>query len=271
MRYHKGGGEMGKAYIVGAGPGDPELITVKALNCIRKADVILYDRLVNPILLNEAKRDCEIIYCGKKPTQHTMKQEIINDLLVHFTSQGKTVVRLKGGDPFVFGRGAEEAEALAKNGLSFEVVPGITAGIAAPAYAGIPITHREYGNSFAVVTGHCSKGKPIDIDWGSLAKAVDTIAIYMGVGNLSYICHQLISHGKNEHTPVAIIEQGTRVEQRTVTGTLSSIGSIVVSEGVKNPAMIVVGEVVRYREKMLQYQEMAQEQSILTSKEVIVI
>ncbi|MCM3727963.1 uroporphyrinogen-III C-methyltransferase [Neobacillus cucumis] len=260
---------MGKAYIVGAGPGDPELITVKALKCIRMADVILYDRLVNRDLLNEAKRDCEIIFCGKQPTHHTMKQEIINHLLVQFTSQGKTVVRLKGGDPFVFGRGGEEAAALAENGLPFEVVPGITAGIAAPAYAGIPITHREYGNSFAVVTGHCSKGKPTDIDWESLGKAVDTIAIYMGIGNLSYICQQLISHGKDEDTPVAVIEQGTREEQRTVTGTLSSIGSVVEKEGVQNPAMIVVGEVVRFRERLLSLQGKASVPDIVTSEEVM--
>src|SRR4051794_18400459 len=156
---------MGKVYIVGAGPGDPELITVKALKCIQRADVILYDRLVNRALLKEAKWDCQIIFCGKQPTHHTMKQETINYLLVHYTKLEKVVVRLKGGDPFVFGRGAEEVEALAKNGLSFEVVPGITAGIAAPAYAGIPITHRELGSSFAVITGHCTKGKPTDIDW----------------------------------------------------------------------------------------------------------
>ncbi|MEH7413845.1 uroporphyrinogen-III C-methyltransferase [Neobacillus drentensis] len=260
---------MGKAYIVGAGPGDPELITVKALKCIRMADVILYDRLVNRELLKEAKEDCELIFCGKQPTYHIMKQEIINDLLVQFTSQGKTVVRLKGGDPFVFGRGGEEAAALAENGLPFEVVPGITAGIAAPAYAGIPITHREYGNSFAVITGHCTNGKPADIDWNSLGKAVDTIAIYMGVGNLSYICQQLISHGKNEHTPVAVIEQGTRAEQRTVTGTLSSIAYVVEKEGVQNPAMIVVGEVVRFREKLLSLQGKVPVANIVTSEEVM--
>ena len=258
---------MGKAYIVGAGPGDPELITVKALKCIRIADVILYDRLVNRELLSEAKRNCEMIYCGKQPTHHTMKQEIINDLLVHLTSQGKTVVRLKGGDPFVFGRGGEEAAALAEHGLPFEVVPGITAGIAAPAYAGIPITHREYGNSFAVVTGHCAKGKPADIDWESLVKAVDTIAIYMGIGNLTFICQQLICHGKDQHTPVAVIEQGTRVEQRTVTGTLSSIGSVVEKEGVQNPAMIVVGNVVRFREKLLPFQGAAPVSEAVTGKE----
>lgn len=259
---------MGKAFIVGAGPGDPELITVKALKCIQNADVILYDRLVNPELLYEAKRDCQIIYCGKQPTVHTMKQETINHLLVKYTKQGKKVVRLKGGDPFVFGRGAEEVEALAKNGLSYEVVPGITAGVAAPAYAGIPITHRELGSSFAIVTGHRPNGKPINIDWRSLAKAVDTIAIYMGISNLPYICQELINHGKAATTPVAIIQQGTTVDQRTVTGTLSSIVATAEREGVKNPAMIVVGEVVRFREKIRQFQLLHQDSNNLEQKEV---
>jgi uroporphyrin-III C-methyltransferase len=241
---------MGKAYIVGAGPGDPELITVKALRCIQNADVILYDRLVNPELLKEAKRDCHLIYCGKQPNYHTLQQETINHLLVKYTKQGKNVVRLKGGDPFVFGRGAEEVEALMENRLPVEVVPGITAGIAAPAYAGIPITHRELGSSFAVVTGHKPKGKPTDINWKSLATAVDTLAIYMGITNLPYICEELIKHGKKEDTPVAIIQQGTTLAQRTVTGTLSSIVSVVEKEGIQNPAMIVVGEVVTFRDKI---------------------
>lgn len=242
---------MGKAFIVGAGPGDPELITVKALKCIQTADVILYDRLVNPELLNEAKTGSQIIYCGKQPGHHAMKQETINHLLVKFTLQKKIVVRLKGGDPFVFGRGAEEAEALAKNGLLFEVVPGITSGIAAPAYAGIPITHREVGSSFAVVTGHCQKGLPVDVDWKNLAKAVDTITVYMGVRNLPYICQELLNHGKNAHTPVAVIQQGTTADERTVIGTLSTIDSIVEKEAIKNPAIIVIGEVVSYRKKLI--------------------
>jgi uroporphyrin-III C-methyltransferase len=255
---------MGKAYIVGAGPGDPELITVKALKCIQNADVILYDRLVNRELLKEAKRDCHLIYCGKQPNYHTMNQETINHLLVKYTSQGKMVVRLKGGDPFVFGRGAEEIEALAIHGLAYEVVPGITAGIAAPAYAGIPITHRELGRSFAIVTGHCSKGKPVDIDWKGLAKSVDTLAIYMGISNLPYICQELLNHGKMKDTPVAIIQQGTTIYQRTVTGTLSTIVSVVEKEGIKNPAMIVVGEVVRIRDKMKKIEEMQYEESYAT-------
>lgn len=241
---------MGKAYIVGAGPGDPDLITVKALKCIQKADVVLYDRLVNRELLSEVRPECQLIYCGKQPGVHEMKQETINHLLVKFTKQGKVVVRLKGGDPFVFGRGAEEVEALAKNGLSYEVVPGITAGVAVPAYAGIPVTHRKMASSFAVVTGHRTTGKPTDVNWENLAKGVDTLAIYMGITNLSYICEELQKHGKKGTTPVAIIQQGTTTEQRTVTGTLATIVGIVKREDIQNPAMIVVGEVVRFRERI---------------------
>lgn len=239
-----------KAYIVGAGPGDSELITVKALRCIQKADVILYDRLVNPELLKEAKKDCLLIYCGKQPNYHTLQQETINYLLVKYTKQGKITVRLKGGDPFVFGRGAEEVEALLDHGLPVEVVPGITAGVAAPCYAGIPITHRELGSSFAVVTGHRTKEKSTDINWKSLVTAVDTLAIYMGITNLSYICEELMKHGKKADTPVAIIQQGTTSAQRTVTGTLNSIVSIVKKEEIQNPAMIIVGEVVTFRDRL---------------------
>ncbi|MFS0777914.1 uroporphyrinogen-III C-methyltransferase [Neobacillus sp. 3P2-tot-E-2] len=255
---------MGKAYIVGAGPGDPELITVKALRCIQNAEVILYDRLVNPELLKEAKTNCQLIYCGKQPNYHTLQQETINHLLVKYTKQGKNVVRLKGGDPFVFGRGAEEVEALVAKGLQVEVVPGITAGIAAPVYAGIPITHRELSSSFAIVTGHKSTGKPTDINWKSLATAVDTLAIYMGITNLPYICEELLKHGKKENTPVAVIQQGTTLAQRTVTGTLSSIVGVVEKEGIQNPAMIVVGEVVTFRDKISLLEEEGKAESYAT-------
>ncbi|MFC3038717.1 uroporphyrinogen-III C-methyltransferase [Virgibacillus xinjiangensis] len=241
---------MGKVYLVGAGPGDPELITIKAWKCVREADVILYDRLVNPELLEESKQGADCIYCGKFPTLHMMKQEKINELLVRYAKQGKTVVRLKGGDPFVFGRGGEEAEALAAAGMDYEVVPGITAGVAAPAYAGIPITHRELGNSFAIVTGHCNTGKPADVKWESLVTAVDTLAIYMGVGNLPYIRHELLKHGKPKDTPAAIIQQGTTNLQKTVIGTLDSIVDVAEREQIENPAMIVIGEVIQFKERI---------------------
>jgi uroporphyrin-III C-methyltransferase len=245
---------MGKVYIVGAGPGDPDLLTIKGLRCIQNADIILYDRLVNKSLLDEAKPNATLVYCGKLPNNHTMKQEEINHLLVKYGKEGKTVTRLKGGDPFIFGRGAEEAEALAKSGIPFEIVPGITAGIAAPAYAGIPITHRELGSSFAVVTGHGSQGKS-NVDWGSLSKGIDTLMIYMGIGNLPNICDELLNHGKKVDTPVALIHWGTTTEQKTVTGTLSTIVEIVKNEKIENPSMIVIGEVVRLREKIAWFKE----------------
>ncbi|UFU00671.1 uroporphyrinogen-III C-methyltransferase [Radiobacillus kanasensis] len=255
---------MGKAYLVGAGPGDPDLITVKALKCIQQADIILYDRLVNLELLKEAKSTCQLIFCGKLPKFHKMKQETINHLLVKYTAEGKNVVRLKGGDPFVYGRGAEEVEALVQNGLKYQVIPGITAGIAAPAYADIPITHRELGSSFAVLTGHCKKGKPEDIKWKSLAEAVDTIAIYMGISNLPHICEQLLRIGKLQDTPVAVIQEGTTVEQRVVTGTLGTIVGIVKAEEIRNPAMIIIGEVVRFREKLQLLKEYGKRNQPLT-------
>lgn len=243
---------MSKVYLVGAGPGDPDLITVKALKCIQKADVILYDRLVNEQLLKEAKPGADFVFCGKHPKFHILKQETINHLLVKYAKEGKTVTRLKGGDPFVFGRGAEEAEELAKHGISFDVVPGITSGIAAPAYAGIPITHRDMGSSFAVIAGHRCKGNHKEVDWESLAKGVDTLAIYMGISNLPYICDQLLSNQKKKDTPVAIIQQGTTEDQRVVTGTLDNIVDVVEKSKISNPAMIVVGEVVRFRSRLHQ-------------------
>lgn len=241
---------MGKVYIVGAGPGDPDLISVKGVKCIQQADVILYDRLVNKELLSYAKRDADLIYCGKLPNYHTMKQETIHAFLVKYAKKGKIVTRLKGGDPFVFGRGGEEAEVLAKHGISFEIVPGITAGIAASAYAGIPVTHRDASASFAVVTGHRKEGAEEEVKWENLAKGIDTLAVYMGISNLPYICEQLLKHGKEEDTPVAIVEWGTTSAQRTITGTLGTIVTIARKEQIQNPSMIVIGEVVRFREKI---------------------
>lgn len=241
---------MGKVYLVGAGPGDPDLITVKGLKSIEAADVILYDRLVNKKLLEYAKPNADLIYCGKLPDYHILKQETINKFLVKYAKKGKIVTRLKGGDPFVFGRGGEEAEELAKHGIEFEVVPGITSGIAAPAYAGIPVTHRGVATSFAFVTGHQSNDSPANIDWKSLSVGVDTLAIYMGVKNLPYICERLIHFGRSKETPVALIHWGTLEEQKTVTGTLSNIVQVVQEENIQNPSMIIVGEVVKLREKL---------------------
>lgn len=241
---------MGKVYIVGAGPGDIDLITVKGLKCIQQADVILYDRLINKELLQEAKPSAELIYGGKLPKYHALIQETINHFLVKYAKQGKVVTRLKGGDPFVFGRGAEEAEVLAAQGIPFDIVPGVTSGIAAPAYAGIPVTHRDYSSSFAIVTGHMKEGSEDKVNWKSLANGVDTLAIYMGVGNLPYICEQLLIHGKQAYTPVALIHWGTTNEQQTVTGTLSTIVDVVAKSQIINPSMIIVGEVVHLRDKI---------------------
>jgi uroporphyrin-III C-methyltransferase len=240
----------GKVYLVGAGPGDLDLITVKGLKCIQKADVILYDRLINKELLTYAKEGADLIYCGKLPDFHTLKQETINHFLVKHAKNGKVVVRLKGGDPFVFGRGGEEAETLAKHKIPFEVVPGVTSGVAASAYAGIPVTHRDYSGSFAFVTGHRQSKESEAIQWESLAKGVDTLAIYMGVRNLPYIREQLLKYGRGEQTPVALIHWGTTKDQQTVTGTLSNIIEKAKQHRIENPTMIIVGEVVKMREKI---------------------
>ncbi|WP_110927950.1 uroporphyrinogen-III C-methyltransferase [Bacillus massiliglaciei] len=251
---------MAKVYIVGAGPGDPDLITVKGMKCIQEADVILYDRLVNKELLNYAKAGVELINCGKLPDFHLLQQETINRLLVKYAKKGYTVTRLKGGDPFVFGRGGEEAQILAANQVPFEVVPGITAGIAAPAYAGIPVTHREYSSSFAIVTGHNKHGKEDTIKWEALAKGIDTLAIYMGVKNLPYIRQELLKYGKNPETPAALIHWGTLNDQRTVVSTLGGLVETAEKEGIKNPSMILIGDVVSLREDLSWFEPLYAEQ-----------
>lgn len=249
---------MGKVYIVGAGPGSVDLITVKGLKCIQQADVILYDRLVSKELLSYAKPNAELIFVGKLPKLHHVIQERINKLLIQHARKGKIVTRLKGGDPFVFGRGAEEAEVLREAGIPFEIVPGVTSGIAAPAYAGIPVTHRELGSSFAIITGHLKDGKDEGINWKGLAESVDTLAIYMGVGNLPYITEQLLKYNRKPTTPVALIEWGTTEHQRVVTGTLETIVAIVEKESIQNPAMIIVGEVVKMRDKIAWFEQYQQ-------------
>jgi uroporphyrinogen III methyltransferase/synthase len=243
-------------YLVGSGPGDPGLFTLKGVRCIEEADAVVYDRLAPEALLGYARPEAERIYVGKKPGNPTMSQEEINDLLVQLGRAGKTVVRLKGGDPYIFGRGGEEALALIEAGLPFEVVPGVTSGVAAPAYAGIPVTHRQVSTSVAFVTGHedPTKGRT-DVDWTKLAKGADTLVLYMGVGRLAEISAGLISAGKAPQTPVACVRWGTVPEQRTVTGTLEDIADRVAEAGLKPPAIIVVGEVVALREAGLDWYE----------------
>lgn len=237
--------------LVGAGPGDPGLITVKGLKCLRQAEVVVYDCLINLRLLEEAPPEAERIHVGKRAGSHTLRQEEINALLIRKASEGKRVVRLKGGDPFVFGRGGEEALALAEAGIPFEVVPGITAAVAAPAYAGIPVTHRKLTSTFALVTGHEDPDKAeSDINWEKLATAAGTQAFYMGVSRLASIAAQLIRHGKPEQTPIAVIQWGTCPNQKTLVGTLENIARLAEQEQMEPPAMILVGEVVHLREKL---------------------
>ena len=241
----------GIVYLVGAGPGDPGLITVKGLACLEKAEVIVCDRLVNQRLLEHAPSGCEIIDVGKTPRKHPVPQGEINALLVDRARAGKLVVRLKGGDPFLFGRGGEEAEALAEAGVPFQVVPGVTSAIAVPAYAGIPVTHRDLTSTFAVVTGHEDPTKDgSDIDWAKLATGVGTLVFLMGIGNLAAIVERLVEHGRDPQTPVAVIRWGTEPRQETVAGTLADIAQRVREAGLQPPAVTVVGEVVRLREKL---------------------
>ncbi len=235
----------GTVYLIGAGPGAADLITVKGLVVLRHAHVILYDYLVNPALLQEAQADAQKIYVGKSKAHHTLRQEEINELLVHHAQNGKIVARLKGGDPFVFGRGGEEAETLTKHGIPWEVVPGVTSAIAVPAYAGIPVTHRDYTAAFTVVTGHeGQKKEELSLHWESLAHINGTIVFLMGVERIAFIVQQLIDHGRAASTPVAVIRWGSLPEQQTVVGVLGTIVEQVRQAHLQAPAVIVVGEVV---------------------------
>jgi uroporphyrinogen III methyltransferase/synthase len=241
----------GKVYLVGAGPGDPKLITVRGLEALKRSDVVVFDRLAGPQLLNHARPDAERIYVGKLPDRHTMKQEDINQLLVDLALQGKTVIRLKGGDPTVFGRVGEEADLLQKNGILFEIIPGITSAIAVPAYAGIPVTHRDIASSFSVITGHESPDKlDHSIYWDKVTNATGTLVFLMGVAKIGYISEQLIKHGRPPSTPVALVQWGTRAEQRTIVGTLEDIDGKVTEANLKPPAVIIVGDVVHQRETL---------------------
>ncbi|HET9179113.1 MAG TPA: uroporphyrinogen-III C-methyltransferase [Terriglobia bacterium] len=239
----------GKVYLVGAGPGDTGLLTLKGKAALERADVIIYDFLANEDLLRYAPPECEKICVGKRPGHKSSSQEAINELLVNRAAQGKVVVRLKGGDPFIFGRGGEEAQALAKAGIRFEIVPGITSGYAVPAYAGIPLTHRDLSSSVTFVTGHEDPSKPSNsVEWAKLAAGADTLVLFMGVRNLPEISAALIKGGKDPGTPAAVIFWGTRATQQTVTGSLADIAARV--GGIEAPAIIVVGNVAALREEL---------------------
>ena len=237
--------------LVGAGPGDPGLMTVRGLALLRRADVVVYDRLVDPRLLDEARPDAHRVFVGKASGAHTLPQREINALLVRHAWQGRRVVRLKGGDPFVFGRGGEEAEALTAAGIPFEVVPGVSSAVAVPAYAGIPVTHRGVASSFAVVTGHEDEGKgEAAVDWARLATAVDTLVILMGVRSLPRIAAALLDAGRAPETPVALVRWGTTDAQETVVGRLDQIATLAAAVRLAPPVVIVVGDVVNLRERL---------------------
>ena len=239
----------GKVFLIGAGPGDPGLLTLKGKRCLEEADVVVYDALANPRLLQHARSDAELVYVGKRAARHTLPQEEIGRLLVERARAGKVVARLKGGDPFIFGRGGEEAEDLAAAGIPFEVVPGVTAAVAAPAYAGIPLTHRDFTSTVAFVTGHEDPTKDATgIAWDKLATGIGTLVFFMGVSQLPEIVGRLLQHGRSPDTPAAVIRWGTRAEQEVVTGPLRDLPEK--CRGMKPPALIVVGEVVTLREKL---------------------
>jgi uroporphyrin-III C-methyltransferase len=238
-------GNYGKAYLIGSGPGDPELLTLKARRLIDNAEVIIYDQLPGKVILDSMPASAEKIDVGKYAGNHTMSQTEINEVLMQKAKEGKMVVRLKGGDPYIFGRGGEEAEVLVAEGIEFEVVPGITSAIAVPAYAGIPLTHRESASMVTFITGHEDPTKPdSELDWETLAKLKGTIVILMGVKMLSWNTNELIKHGKDPKTPVAVIERGTRADQRVTVGKLATIADLATELKIKAPAIIIIGDVV---------------------------
>ncbi len=240
-----GESRAGMVTLIGAGPGDPGLMTVKGLACLRCADVVIYDYLVDERIVREGRPDADYVYVGKKAGQHTLEQDEINALLIERARAGKTVARLKGGDPFVFGRGGEEAEALIAAGIAWQVVPGVTSAVAGPAYAGIPVTHRALASSFTVVTGHEDPAQEAsDIDWAGLGRGSGTLIFLMGVGTLDRIATRLITHGRSPDTPAAVIRWGTTTRQQTVSGTLADIADRVRAAGLSAPAVTIVGAVV---------------------------
>lgn len=239
----------GEVYLVGAGPGDPDLLTLRALRLMHKADVVLYDRLVSPEILLKLRPDAEKIYVGKRRADHAVPQETINEMLVRLAKEGKRVLRLKGGDPFIFGRGGEELESLAAADIPFQIVPGITAASGCASYAGIPLTHRDYSQSVRFLTGHTKDGG-VPLQWDILAKEQQTLVFYMGLAGLSVICEQLLKHGMSAAMPVAIVQQGTTQTQKVLVGNLERIADLAMEQEIKAPTIIIVGEVVKLQQSL---------------------
>jgi uroporphyrin-III C-methyltransferase/precorrin-2 dehydrogenase/sirohydrochlorin ferrochelatase len=243
---------MGEVYLVGGGPGDPDLLTFRALRLMQQAEVVVYDRLVAKAVLDMTRRDAQRIYVGKERDNHAMRQEEINELLAHLAKEGKRVVRLKGGDPFIFGRGGEEIDTLAAQGVPFQVVPGITAASGCAAYAGIPLTHRDYAQSVTFVTGHLKDGT-INLNWQQLAQPNQTVVFYMGLHGLGVICERLMAHGVSPDMPAALVQQGTTPMQRVYNGTVGTLPALLATERPKPPTLLIVGEVVKLQEKFAWY------------------
>jgi uroporphyrin-III C-methyltransferase/precorrin-2 dehydrogenase/sirohydrochlorin ferrochelatase len=243
---------QGEVYLVGSGPGDPDLLTFKALRLMQRADVVLHDRLVPDGVLELVRRDADRIYVGKKQGDHSMRQEDISLTLVRLAQEGKRVLRLKGGDPFMFGRGGEEIEMLASEGVSFQVVPGISAGNGCAAYAGIPLTHRDHAQACVFVTGHTKDGK-VDLNWQALIQPNQTVVVYMGLVSLAQVIGELLTHGAQPELPVAIVDKGTRVDQKVVTGTLENIVQKAEEADLTGPAIVIIGSVVALRDQLTWY------------------